>query len=288
HARRAPIGVRPHNTKRGGTLMPPYPSRGHRRSIRLPGYDYTQPGAYFVTFCTYQAEELFGQVVNGVMVLNAYGEIAQREWLASAAIRREIALDAFVIMPNHGHAVVWILPDDAQGGMPFGRTPSGRTPFGWTPFGWTPFGRTPFGRTPFGRTPSAPTVDLTGRTPSGWTPFGRTPSAPTVDPTGRTPSGRTPSAPTVQRSPKSLGALMAGYKSAVTRQINILRNTPGLPVWQRNYYEHIIRTERALNAIRQYILDNPARWHLDKYNAQASAADPLAAELWRMLEEETL
>jgi len=80
---------------------------------------------------------------------------------------------------------------------------------------------------------------------------------------------------------------MAGYKSAVTRQINILRNTPDMPVWQRNYYEHIIRTERALNAIRQYILDNPARWHLDKYNAQASAPDPLATELWRILKEDT-
>ena len=221
--------------------MPSYPSRGHRRSIRLSGYDYTQPGAYFVTFCTYQSEELFGQVVNGVMVLNAYGEIAQREWLASATIRREIALDAFVIMPNHGHAVVWILPDDTQGG------------------------------TRQGRTPSAPTTDLSGRTPS-------TPTAGL--------SGQTPSTPTVQRAPKSLGALMAGYKSAVTRQINILRNTPDMPVWQRNYYEHIIRTERALNAIRQYILDNPARWHLDKYNAQASAPDPLAAELWRILKED--
>jgi putative transposase len=210
--------------------MSSYPPRGHRRSIRLPGYDYTQPGAYFVTFCTYQSEELFGQVVNGVMVLNAYGEIAQREWLASATIRREIVLDAFVIMPNHGHAVVWILPDDTQGG------------------------------TQQGRTPSPPTTDL---------------------------SGRTPSAPTLQQAPKSLGALMAGYKSAVTRQINILRNTPDMPVWQRNYYEHIIRTERALNAIRQYILDNPARWHLDKYNAQASAPDPLATELWRILKEDT-
>ncbi|MDH7486629.1 MAG: transposase [Anaerolineae bacterium] len=198
--------------------MSSYPSRGHRRSIRLPGYDYTQPGAYFVTFCTYQGEALFGEVINGVMVLNAYGEIAQREWLASAAIRREIALDAFVIMPTHGHAIVWILSDDA------------------------------------------PDADA----------HGRTPSAPTA----------------LQRAPKSLGALMAGYKSAVTRQINALRNTPDMPVWQRNYYEHIIRTEHALNAIRQYILDNPARWHLDRYNPQASAPDPLAAELWRLLKED--
>ena len=59
-----------------------------------------------------------------------------------------------------------------------------------------------------------------------------------------------------------------------------------MTIWQRNYYEHIIRTERALNAIRKYILDNPARWHLDKYNARASGPDPMAAELWRLLESE--
>ena len=59
-----------------------------------------------------------------------------------------------------------------------------------------------------------------------------------------------------------------------------------MTIWQRNYYEHIIRTQRALNAIREYIIDNPARWHLDKYNAQASDSDPMAAELWRLLNEE--
>lgn len=67
-------------------------------------------------------------------------------------------------------------------------------------------------------------------------------------------------------APKSLGALIAGFKSSVTKRINMLRDTPGMPVWQRNYYERIVRDDKELNAIRQYIRDNPMKWHLDKDN----------------------
>ena len=51
----------------------------HRRSIRLKGYDYTQPGGYFVTICAYQREEIFGEVVNGEMRLSSLGKIVQTE-----------------------------------------------------------------------------------------------------------------------------------------------------------------------------------------------------------------
>ena len=61
--------------------------RHHRRSIRLQGYDYTRPGAYFITICTHQRAHLFGKVVNGVMHLNALGEIVRTEWFRSAATR---------------------------------------------------------------------------------------------------------------------------------------------------------------------------------------------------------
>ena len=69
--------------------------------------------------------------------------------------------------------------------------------------------------------------------------------------------------------------------------INQIRDTPGLSVWQRNYYEHISRTERALRAIREYITQNPARWQMDRYNTLAVKPDPMAAELWHLLEQET-
>ena len=88
------------------------------------------------------------------------------------------------------------------------------------------------------------------------------------------------------RPPKSLGSFIAGYKSAATQQINRLRHSPGAPVWQRNYYEHIIRTERALTAIRQYIVQNPVRWELDRYNPAATGPDSQAKELWNLLQQE--
>ena len=66
--------------------------------------------------------------------------------------------------------------------------------------------------------------------------------------------------------PGSLGAIVGNYKSLVTRRVNNLRGTPGAPLWQRGFYDRIIRNERELNAIRPYIRDNPARWAEDRDN----------------------
>ncbi len=65
---------------------------------------------------------------------------------------------------------------------------------------------------------------------------------------------------------RSLGALIAGFKVAAAKRINVLRGTPGRPVWQRNYYERIVRNEAELAAFRQYISDNPLEWDLDADN----------------------
>ena len=77
--------------------------------------------------------------------------------------------------------------------------------------------------------------------------------------------GDRPVAPT-GTGPRSLGAMMAGFKAAAARRINAVHGTPGAPVWQRNYYEHVIRYEAMLNRIRQYIEENPARWAEDPEN----------------------
>jgi len=65
---------------------------------------------------------------------------------------------------------------------------------------------------------------------------------------------------------RALSSIVGSYKSAVTKRINAWRGTPAAPVWQRNYYEHIIRHEKSLNAIRYYIHTNPERWHADTEN----------------------
>jgi len=72
--------------------------------------------------------------------------------------------------------------------------------------------------------------------------------------------------PPLGPAPGSLGAIIGAFKSYTARKINRLRDTPGAPVWQRNYYEHIVRNEQDLDAIRRYIRDNPAHWAEDLEN----------------------
>ncbi len=85
------------------------PRMHHRRSVRLKGYDYARPGSYFVTVCTHQRELLFGEVIEGLMRRNALGDLVHAEWYATERIRREIRLDAFIIMPNHLHGIIRIV-----------------------------------------------------------------------------------------------------------------------------------------------------------------------------------
>lgn len=70
---------------------------------------------------------------------------------------------------------------------------------------------------------------------------------------------------TFQSPSQTIGAIVRGYKSSVTKKINILRNRPGCPIWQRNYYEHIIRDNKSYHRISQYIINNPEKWQDDKF-----------------------
>jgi len=82
------------------------PQKNHRHSIRLRGYDYSQAGAYFVTMVAYQREMLFGEVVNGGMVLNDFGKIVQWEWLDLPKRFKYLEFGEFIIMPNHIHCIL--------------------------------------------------------------------------------------------------------------------------------------------------------------------------------------
>jgi len=213
--------------------MPFDPAIHHRRSIRLRGYDYTQGGAYFVTIASANHAEIFGQVIDGQMQLNACGRIVAEEWLKTAQIRRYVRVqrDEFVVMPNHVHGIIWIVDDvddagtghDAGAGHDAGVGPDA------------------------GTGPNAGTYHNVGARRR------RAPTGHALERFGKPVPG---SIPTIIRA----------FKSVTTRRINILRGTPGEVVWQRNYYEHIIRTERALDAIRAYIRMNPQRWEQDSLN----------------------
>lgn len=91
------------------------PQEHHRRSIRLKGYDYSQAGAYFVTLVTWQRECLFGEIGQGKMALNEIGEIVREEWERTAAVRQNVELGEYVIMPNHVHGILVFVDDGDVG-----------------------------------------------------------------------------------------------------------------------------------------------------------------------------
>ena len=89
--------------------MPSTPFGYQRRnSLRRPRYNYSQPGAYFVTFCSNKGRPLFGQIENQTMCLNPLGEIADQGWHEFAERHPEIEIDTFVVMPNHIHVLLWL------------------------------------------------------------------------------------------------------------------------------------------------------------------------------------
>jgi REP element-mobilizing transposase RayT len=85
-----------------------YKNKYRSDTSRLKGWDYSNPGRYFITICTYNKDHLFGEINGGIMELSDFGQIALQEWWKSFEMRSELFCDAFVIMPNHLHGIVRI------------------------------------------------------------------------------------------------------------------------------------------------------------------------------------
>ncbi len=180
----------------------------HRHSIRLRGYDYSQCGVYFVTIVAFQRECLFGDIVDGEMVLNPCGQTVTHAWFDLPRHYRHVELGAFVVMPNHVHGMIIL---NGRGGSPSGDD------------------------------------TLHG--------------VATTDQAAFSGNSKTRPYKTVQRH--ALPEIIRAFKSFSARRINLFRHTTGIPVWQRNYYEHIIRNEREMDHIRRYLESNPIRWAED-------------------------
>jgi putative transposase len=82
-----------------------------RKSTRLPEYDYSEPGGYFITIVAHDRERLFGEIVDGEMVLNVFGVVAKEEWFKTGKIRPYVELfdEDFIVMPDHIHGVLSIV-----------------------------------------------------------------------------------------------------------------------------------------------------------------------------------
>lgn len=173
-----------------------------RRSLRLPNYDYSQPGAYFITICSWQRACLFGKVIDGIMHLNQIGGIARDQWLRLGLRFPHSDIYSYIIMPNHMHGIIVINSEISD-------------------------------------TPES----LEGST---CTPLAQTHCA------------------RKHVSPGSLGAIVRAYKASVSWYIHALGGFNRKPIWQRNYYEHIIRDEQELQTIHDYIETNPQTWEQDR------------------------
>jgi len=85
------------------------PKIHHRKSIRLKDYDYSSDGAYFMTICAQHKEYMFGNIIDGKMILNSAGEMIKK-WLSELENKfKNIELDEYIIMPNHIHLIIFIL-----------------------------------------------------------------------------------------------------------------------------------------------------------------------------------
>jgi REP element-mobilizing transposase RayT len=229
------------------------PDKHHRRSIRLNNYDYTQLGWYFVTIVTQNREMIFGYIANNKMILNDFGRIVNYHWEKLPIHFNNINLDEFQIMPNHIHGIIQIVGakhsdenDDVNNRNCDGKLVGAKHSLENDDVKIKNFN----GNASPLHSPENDDVKIKNcrRNASPQPPNGTK----FIHPTGTTPG--------------SLGAIMQNFQSVTTRKINRIRKTPGFKLWQRNYYEHIIRDENELNRIRKYILTNPAKWENDENN----------------------
>lgn len=167
-----------------------------RKPLRMRDYDCSTPGMYFVTICAAHRAAMFGHITEATMQLSPLGTAAQYCWLAIPQHTPNVELDQYVVMPNHMHGVLHLLPIPAQ----------------------------------------------------------------------ETQSG------------VALSTIINQYKSTVTRLANKASGKTDRAVWQRGFYEHVVRNEEDLYRIREYIATNPLRWMLDRENPQRIGADEF--DIW--------
>jgi putative transposase len=179
------------------------PEGRHRRSIRLPAYDYGSAGAYFVTICARQRQLIFDRQA----VVDAIWSV----WEAIPKHFSNAAIDEFIVMPNHLHGIVWIVADARVGAQ-----------------------------------------------------------------------HAAPLRSAVQ--PGSLGAIVRSFKSAATRSARQMGFCDDRPMWQRNYYERIIRNETELYAVRECIRLNPTKWLFDSDNPDHAESSDYSRD-WGWLED---
>jgi putative transposase len=233
-------------------IMPYDPNRHHRRSIRLRGYDYAQAGAYFVTICTQDRWVLFGGIDGGALRLNDAGRMVERWWGELNHKFPIISTDAFVVMPDHIHGIIVV--GASGGGNNAGDDPN----VGDDSVASPSVGANLYIRPP--RNPNDRRADNANIVNNDVDAADADPNAGDVGDDADVDGYINPPL----RNDVSLSVIIQWFKIMTTTEyIRHVKQSGWTPfnkrVWQRNYYERIIRDQRQLNATRRYILENPAR-----------------------------
>ncbi len=219
------------------------PDKHHRRSIRLKEYDYSRPGFYFVTVCIFKRECLFGEIINGRIHLSQYGEIVSTKWFGLSGHFGYVIPYEFIIMPNHIHGIINI-NEPAEAGSPRSGTGEFEKRLSKCDKGLI-------------NTGSHPPKDIKiSNVHENQIHEKINMSRETIKVGGDIPHQQ------------ELGKIIAYFKYISTKHVNMVRKTPGMKLWQRNYYEHIIREENELTNVQQYIIKNPQKWEFDNENPQ--------------------
>lgn len=212
-------------------------------STRLPGWDYASAGGYFVTICTRNRECFLGAVVDGKMVLSAAGVIVAEEWVQTAQIRKNVSLDEWVVMPNHVHGIIYI-HDSNNGELTRRDAPVGRL--------FTPVGRL------------EPLEDVSsGDVPSEDVSSEDVPPARLYAPVGGVVPPKDQDVPPAGLYGGTIGSILGQFKSVCSKRICISGHDFA---WQPRFYDQIVRDDKTLIAIREYIRNNPLQWDLDREN----------------------
>jgi REP element-mobilizing transposase RayT len=208
------------------------PAIHHRRSIRLQDYDYSQAGAYFITICVQNRECLFGEIINGAMTMNEIGRMVQTVWNEIPSRFDGLELNTFTIMPNHIHGIIML-------------------------------NRHRRGESCIRPSYSPPCIPpATDQSMDNMGDGHQNKGHNKGDHKDRPYDGG-------GTLPGTVGRIIQAFKSISTHEYTVGVKKLGWPpfpgkLWQRNYWEHIIRNETELNHIKEYILNNPTQWESDK------------------------
>jgi putative transposase len=211
------------------------PKIHHRRSIRLKNYNYFQNGYYFATICAKNKIEHFGKIINGKMELSEIGKIANQCWLEIPKHFPNATLDEFVVMPNHIHGII-IIETSSVGAQNVGAQD------------FVPLRQRVQN---FASMQQSQNVGVQDFEP---------------------PQQRVQDFKPLRCENKfqhiisrSLGSIIRGFKIGVTKLC--VQNNYEFQ-WQKSFYDHVIRDEKSLEKIREYIANNPLKWELDKNNLE--------------------